>query len=423
MYIGTHYNGYYNNLFGDRGSIYSSFSKTKATNAYLNGSNNFHNSASLQYVQDLKAGSSQLNSAAHALSSNTSYSQKTAVSSNNSLMTVKSTGSYSPSSKPLSVRINQIATGQTNTGAAMAANAKSSLSGYQQFSIETNGRSYQFSINVGAGDSNKDMQQKMAAAINMRNIGINASVVTDSKTGLSTLSIAAQNTGENNKSTFKIQDVHGSAVQQTGTDQVSQKAQNAVYTVNGGEKRESQSNTVNLGNGITATLLAASDEEITVTKDTDTSYVADMVQDFIDGYNKLYGAALNNTSDSKSNSLFSQLVDTSRTYSSSLSKIGISFDSNGYMQADSEKVAQAAQDGSLQNFFAGTANYGYTNKMSKIANSVSNNTGRYVSQTNLSNDLQSSLFNFYDNNFFNSYQNYMNTNNRFNSGLLFDLLL
>lgn len=423
MYIGTHYNGYYNSLFGDRGSIYSSFSKTKTNNYFNTINNSSYNSTSLKYVQDLKSGSGNLSSALSALTSGSAYKQKTAVSSDSGAMTVKAANSIFMGNKTTAVKINQVATGQVNTGKALATNGKSAATGYQQFSIESNGRTYQFSINVGAGDSNKEMQQKMAAAINMRSVGINASVVTDSATGASTLQLEAQNTGDNEKSKFTIKDVHGSAVEQTGADQVSQEAQNAVYSVNGGAERTSQSNTVDLGNGITATLLKASDKEITVTQATNTGYAIDKVQDLVSSYNQLYGAALNNTSDSKANNLFNQLVNASRTYTSSLSKIGIGFDSNGYMQVNEDKMTKAVEDGSLEKFFSGSANYGYTSQLSKIARNVSNNTSFYVSQSTLSSDLLNSNYNFYNNSFFNTYQNYFNTNNTLNSGLLFDLLL
>lgn len=424
MYIGTHYNSYYNSLFGDRGSVYGSFNKTKSNNYFNSITNSAFDSASLKYVQDLKSGSSDLQSALRTLSSGSAYNKNTAVSSDTGAMTVKSSNSTTAAENTsTSVKINQVATGQVNTGKALSASGKSAASGYQQFSIETNGRTYQFSITVGTGDSNKEVQQKMATAINMRSIGINASVVTDSTTGTSTLTLSAQNTGDNAKSKFNIQDVFGNAVEQTGANQVKQEAQNAVYSVNGGEQKTSESNTVNLGNGITATLLKASEKEITVTQAPDAQYAIDKVKDMVSAYNKLYGAAFNNTSDNKANNLFSQITGASRAYTSSLSKIGIGFDSNGYMQVDEEKMTKAAEDGSLKKFFSSSANYGYTNQLSKIASNVNNNTARYVSQSSTGLDFLNNSYSSYSNNFLSTYQSYLGTNNTFNSGMLLDLLL
>ena len=109
---------------------------------------------------------------------------------------------------------------------------------------------------------------------------------------------------------------------------------------------------------------------------------ATRVKDMVSSYNELYTAAVNNAADPKAEKLFTKLVNVSKTYSSSLSDIGVAFDKDGRMQIDEEKMAQAAESGKLDTFFTENQgkNYGFTNQLSKLADSVTKNTAQFVSK-------------------------------------------
>ena len=440
MYVGTHYNSYYNTLFGNRSTIYESFATSNTTNSYLKSllntsvndmasGNSLANAAGLKFISALKEGGSGLSFSLNSLSSGNAFRKAAAVSSNTDALTVSSGNSqFSFNSIPeTTVKIDQIATGQINNGAALNANAPNSASGYQQFSIETNGRTYNFSINMAAGDTNKELQQKMAAAINAQKIGIDATVSTNTEDNTSTLQLSAAGTGENAKSTFVIRDVYGNAVAATGTDKVTQKAQNAVYSVNGGANQTSQSNSISLGNGVTATLKQVTVNPVTISQGKDTSFAISQVDNLVQNYNKLYGATLDNAADTKANRLFSQLVNTSKTYASTLSQIGIEFDSNGYMKVNEDKFKQAHESGRLEQFFTENrnTNYGFTNQLDRIARQAQTNTASYISQNTLANSLMDSLnnYDYLNNNFYNNLRNFYQQSGVFASGLLFDFLL
>ncbi|MCL1828183.1 MAG: hypothetical protein FWG32_01670 [Oscillospiraceae bacterium] len=453
MYVGTHYNSYYNTLFGNAGSVYGGSGAGKISNPYLNslvnsGSGSLfggkglfnYNSVSstgLQYVFDLKEGASGLSSSISSLSSGAAFRKTAAVSSDKEAMTVTGGESkYSFSSiSPSSVEIKQIAEGQKNTGNSLAAGDKTSLSGKQQFSIETDGRSYTLSVDIKESDTNKDVQQKMADAINKANIGVTASVETNDKDKTSALSISAKSTGDNAKSKFSIKDVVGSAVAETGADKTTQAAQNAVYKVNGGAEQVSQSNTVSLSGGVTATLKKAGGDPVTISRGTDSAYAEKQVNEFVNNYNKLYGATLNNSNDPKAQRLFTSLVNTSKTYASKLADAGIEFDSNGYMKINEEQFKKAAENGNLEKFFTenNNKNYGFTNQISRISRQVQTNTAAYVSRNtltdytaNAASELLSSFagLNYMNNGFTANMRDFSRGTGLFEtSGMLFDFLL
>lgn len=352
-------------------NVYASSAKISGTTAP---------SESTDYISSLKTGASRMKQALRGLTSGTAFKQKTAASSDTDVLTVKQATQhekYGIASGDISVKVSQIAQGQENSGTALKSSEASGVSGYQQFQIEVGGKTRQFSISIGEGDTNKQLQDKMAALINEAGIGITASVETSGAS--STLSLKSNATGDKAANIFKISDVMGSLVSKTGIGNTTKEAQDAIYSVNGVTKNSS-TNSVDLGNGIMGTLLKASDKEVKVSQQIDSKAAIDEVQKLADSYNTMFGAAFKNDTDSKANNLLLDLNNTARTYLSSLSAIGIGFDSNGNMTVNKSIMEKAAGDGSLERFFTQGSgkNYGFTNQLEKVANNVDNKMSRYV---------------------------------------------
>jgi len=140
------------------------------------------------------------------------------------------------------------------------------------------------------------------------------------------------------------------------------------------------------------------------------------VEDFVKNYNDLYSEAVQKQDDPKAQSLASRLLNISKTYSSSLSNVGINFDKDGKMTIDSKTLDAAAENGKLETFFTQNRgkNYGFTNQLSNLADNVSRNTSNYVSSSVLGNSLMENF----------SYSGLGKTNqyNFLSSGWLFDYL-
>ena len=151
-------------------------------------------------------------------------------------------------------------------------------------------------------------------------------------------------------------------------------------------------------------------------KEGDNSKAIAAVEDFVKNYNDLYTESAQKLDDPKPQKLATKMVNISKTYNSSLASVGIGFDKDGKMTIDKETLDKSAENGKLKTFFTQNAgkNYGFTNQIANLADSVNRNTSSYVSSSVLGNSLMDSF----------SYSGTGKTNqyNFLNSGLLFDFL-
>jgi len=381
--------GLYNTLFQGKVAMHNNrLSREFFPTNNAQGSGLFSMS-SMQYISDVKSASSALSSALKDLSG-PAFSKNTMVSSNSDALTVNFTGSNPGNMSDMKVQVEQIAMGQLNEGARLGASSSyGGDRGLNRFSIETGGKTTQLSINITAGDSNRDVQQKMATAINNAGIGLRATVETDSKTNMSMLRIESTNVGTADKNAFSIKDTTGNAVARTGANEVSRERQDAIFRVNGGEAQISQSNTVNLANGLSATLKKATEQDVTISRGKDANSAISAVESMARSFNNMFSAAAGNISDPKAQGLASRAINISAAYSRSLSEIGISFDGSGRMIVNSQQLSRAAENGKLEQFFMENRgkNFGFTASLGRLADNVSTNTSNFVSSSMFGNSL------------------------------------
>jgi len=343
----------------------------------------------MQYISEIKSAASALSGALKDLSG-PAFSQNTMVSSNTDVMTVNYTGNNLSSMSDMKVQVDQIAMGQLNEGARLESSALyGGDRGTNRFTIETGGKTTQLSINVMAGDSNRDVQQKMATAINNAGIGLKATVETDAKTNVSMLRVESTNVGTAERNAFTIRDTMGNAAAQTGANEVSRERQDAIFRVNGGEAQVSRSNTVNLATGLTATLRAASEQEVSIVRGKDVNTAISAVESMARSFNNMFSAAAGNIADPKAQGLASRTINISAAYSRALSEIGISFDGSGRMLVNSQQLSRAAENGKLEQFFMENRgkNFGFTASMGRLADNVSTNTSNFVSSSTFGNSF------------------------------------
>lgn len=379
MYVGTNYNSYYASRWGD--SNYSNASskvRPGYVSPFASGSlqasssvSSLFGSSGLTQANTVKTNATSFKAALNELS-NKAFTTKVPTSSNNDAVTVKAASKYSYNNgKETSIEVDQLAANQVNRGTQMAATARvgSEGAGSKAFEIEAGGKTYQFNIDVKATDSNRDVQRKMADAINARKIGVTASV--DFENSTSQLRIQGGKTGVDNE--FSVRDVTGDLVSRTGAGNVSQQAQDAMYRVDGGVTRSSSTNEdVSIGNGLTATFKKVTSDPITVSMQTDSTAATKAVNEFVKSYNALYNAVKDSamSGDQRSSRLFDQMLATNTTYSSQLTDAGITFNGDGEMVVNETLLKDALQDGSLENLFKTTGNYGFTGRLQQIATSA-----------------------------------------------------
>jgi flagellar hook-associated protein 2 len=271
---------------------------------------------------------------------------------------------------PVNLNVAQMAKAQINSGAAVRTGGKSVNSGNYEFAIGINGKEQKFSIKVDASDDNESIQKKMAEAINSKKIGVTASVTTDSKTNTTKLSLTADETGNENEDgspVFEVRDTRGNLAEKMGITQISQHAQNAIYSVNG-EAKTSTSNSVDLGNGVTATLKSTGQTAFTFQRDGSGSI--DTVKELVSTLNNILMEAAN-TEGRGSDKLGKAVSSMNKAYKGVLNSVGINVSAGGMLSANEDKLKKAAENGSLEKLFQSNGNYGFAYRAQRLGSNMS----------------------------------------------------
>ncbi len=423
--INTNYSSYNTGLYGMMSMYTQSASKTSTMN-YLKTSDimsrysvgvlgNAFNS-DLASLTALKATTTSFKNAVDNLtkSSGTAFSKSAVISGNEKALTAtlnsKIFKPYMP--KPGEVKIDQIALAQKNVGTSMASAGKSITAGGYSFEIDIGGKSKAFNINVSQNDTNDTIQKKMALAINNANIGVTASVSTNAKDKTGQLVITAKETGTaDGRDVFSIRDINvgdgkQGLVSTFGANNIDTKAQNAIYSVDGGTSKTSRSNDITLDNGVSIKLKEASDGAIKLSYQKDTKAAVEGVTSFIESFNSLNEIA----NDSGNAKLLTALNGISKSYASSLSSVGIYSDTKGNLVANSDKLEESAKNGKLENLFKDGGYGGFSNRLGNTARMISANPMQYAG---------SSAFSLYGN----SQSSFMSTYSALFSGQLFNYMV
>ena len=272
-------------------------------------------------------------------------------------------------SNPINLNVKQTATAQTNAGSAMGADAKDVKAGEYSFAIEAGGETHNFTIKVDENDTNASIQEKMAAAINERDIGVNASVTAteaaDGKEATTSLSLTSAATGTD--SAFTVKEDPGGIASAMGIAGATQNAQNAIYSVNGCEDITSQSNDVSLTAGVTATLTGSGSASISLERDSKSA--VDGIRGLVDSINSALKSAGENEGRG-STRFVSDIQTMNKSYSASLEKMGIAVAKDGSLSiVDEDKLAKATADGSADRLFA-DKRFGFGARLDKIADNA-----------------------------------------------------
>ncbi|MCL1842483.1 MAG: hypothetical protein FWF79_01590 [Defluviitaleaceae bacterium] len=272
----------------------------------------------------------------------------------------------------MSVVVQQTAQEQINRGDALTANMRTITTGEHNFEIESGGNTFSFSINVFEGDDNASIQRRMAAAINESNVGVTASIQGSTEDGatVSVLTLTGNQTGESHAFTVRDTD-DGNLVAAMGVDTASQEVRNAVFTVNGGEARTSQSNEVNIAAGVNITLTGEGRADITFGRET--SQMVSAARDLVSAVNSAIRGT--NPEDGRGSARFlNDLIGMNITFRPSLERAGINVRNDGQLEINESRLLAAAEDGSLERLFEGG---GFGARAGRIANNAAG-TGQYA---------------------------------------------
>jgi flagellar hook-associated protein 2 len=217
---------------------------------------------------------------------NSSFQARTAESSDSNKVTA--VASAGAASKTYEVKVNAIATSQTNSGTLLSGADSSVVStGINEFNMTIGGKTTKVSVVISDHATNDQALTKLKDAVNTAQTGVTATVVTDKDTGNKKLELRSDMTGTDQA--FEVEDIIGNAMSATGANNATTLASNASYSVNGGETQTSQSNTIVLEKGIVmATLMTPTMEAVSIRVKPDNDKVISQVKDLVSSYNAMY---------------------------------------------------------------------------------------------------------------------------------------
>ena len=307
------------------------------------------------------------------------------------------------------ISVTQLALSQENTGNELnGTNASVVNIGTNTFSISIEGQVHEISIEVVAGDTNKDVLQKLSTAINDANIAVTANVTSGSSSvGTQQIIIKSDNTGISND--FLISDVSGNAITVTGANIITTSAQDASYKVDE-TSYTSVSNTVYLDNGmVTVNLLGVGDVDLTVAPDV--NEVGNTITNFISELNSSIDF-LQNNSDYINGDVLETINSFISDHKNELASFGIEVNSDGILEIDQDKLSLALNQnlGDIKNAFSG---------IDGLSIQINNYSSR-IKSSPISNYSKESLNSIFAKDFYN---NLRNLNQNFTQGMLFDTFI
>lgn len=297
--------------------------------------------------------------------------EKRALTSSDSTL-VKGTALDNATEAQYSITVSQLATAQKNSGNNLTSNGANNVTaGTNSFEITNNGKNYNLSVEVAAGDTNKMVLEKMAQAINKSDAGLTAKVVSDSATNSSRIEITGKATGVGNE--FTIQDNTGSnLIAQTGATSVTTQTQDAVYRLNNVDKT-SKSNKIEIDNGkVALELTVATSSQVNIKVGKDEKQIANAVTNFVSDYNKMINSLQENKGIINS-SILRDLTRYTAENRLSLQNIGIQVNEDKTLKVDGDKLVAAVRgdSSSVQRIIGSSGGLAYKthSRVSSLVNS------------------------------------------------------
>lgn len=313
---------------------------------------------SIAYAIHLKESANNLKQTIGSLSNDDDlFSLKSAYSDNEALASVEYEPDDADGEVPsdFMLEVENFASPQVNTSQYIKSNQPIALSpGAYSFDILTNKLHYELQFNVHEGETNKDLQGKLARLINNSDIGVSAKVI--ESRGLSALEVTSDAYGlpVQGERHFTITDdnttYRSGVVDYLGLNKNIKEASNAVYSINGNEE-SSYSNSFSVHGAYHVTLhpensdagMAASDQltaraaamsnasrtgknaSAKIGLYPDAESLSNNIETFVEGYNRFMNGVINDETEEALTKLLSKdLHKFLGLHSYNLEKYGIS---------------------------------------------------------------------------------------------------
>lgn len=278
--------------------------------------------------------------------------KKIAYSSNEDIAAVTFVGddSHAPDAPSCQLEVRSLASGQVNIG-SFVPDTKVKLSpDTYSFDIHINDLNYEFQYNIREGETNRDIQNRLARLVTNADIGLKADVSEDGK-GNSALRLqsVARGLKKDASPLFTISDDHTSkkpgTVSCLGIDYVARPASNAEFLLNG-DLRTSNSNTFTIDNLYEVRLQGVSSlegETAVIGLKTDVESLTDNISTLVDSYNTFITNASSYADHFMgSRRLLNEMSGITSKYRTDFDNIGIKVQEDGTIDLDKRELKHSA---------------------------------------------------------------------------------
>lgn len=357
------YNNYLTSYVSKQVTKYDTHKKSELRNVYnsivkLNKDAPWYlpttNKDTQHYAVDLKENARELhNTIAQigGLEKDGLFRKKSAYSTDNDVVEVSYIGSDTTGVSPeFDLEVQQLATPQENLGYFLPDLPATLSPATYSFDIAVNDMNYEFQFNIGEGDTNRQITERLSRLINNAGIGITADVAeSDSRYALR-LTSDATGVPNGKANHFQVSDDHTSktagAVDYLGLNYISHPAGNAAFLLNG-EARTASSNHFTIGKLFDVQLKAVSPEDkpVHVGLKTDTESITDNIVQLVGSYNEfIRNASSYLETQSRSRQLIREFSSITSRYGSSLESMGMHLQEDGILSVNDEVLRQTAAE-------------------------------------------------------------------------------
>ncbi len=348
--------------------------------------------ATQRYVVGIKENARELHNTIASLGGSDEaemLNRKTAYSTNSAVADAKFIGdvSFQYENESFEIEVEQLAQSQINTGNYLEKKSMDMPDGTYSFDVSVNNTAYEFQFNVNTGDTNFDLQNKLARLINNSNIGLKAEVKEfDEQHAALSLESTATGIDLGRNTLFNISDSDTSKnkgmVNYLGLDKVSRYPQNAVFQLNG-EQRVAYANHFTIDSKYDITLKglpAEKGETVTIGLKPDTESLSENINRFIGGYNDFIRAAAEyQNSQPKSNQLIREMSRIAGLYQSELNPLGLSLTENGTIEVNDSLLKARIEETGASASLSGIKRF--TSAVLNKSSAVELNPMNYVNKT------------------------------------------
>ncbi|MCR5774852.1 MAG: hypothetical protein K6G42_07170 [Lachnospiraceae bacterium] len=313
----------------------------------------------IEYAVNMKENARDLSNVIASLSNDKSLNlldKKTAFSTDEDVAVAKYIGddnSVEADEVPsFDLGVRRLASKQVNMGSYIDNGAMTLEPDTYSFDIHIGDTDYEFQFNVEPGDTNREMEEKLARLINRSNIGVEVSVVSD-EAGRSALRIESMATGQpgEKETLFNVSDDNTSkrtgAVDYFGLGEVTEMPKNAEFSLNGNmHSAYSNSFTIDKAYEITLKGLSEEGQDAHIGLRPDVESLIENVESLVEGYNSFITKAMDYTETyGLSNKFRNEMRSIQNVYRNELDAIGLSFKESGELEIDDKYLRAAAFEG------------------------------------------------------------------------------